>query len=480
MVTAKTVKVPPILTWARPIPLVITFAVAVVIWMIPPPDGVDQRAWHLLAIFVATIVGIIAKPLPMGAVAILGIAACATTETLSITEALSGFGNRVIWLVVAAFFISRGFNKTGLGARVAYLFMGLLGKRTLGLAYGMCATDLILGPAIPSDTARAGGVILPLVESVSKAYGSDPKDGTERRVGSFLVYSAFQGTLISSAMFLTAMAANPLAVEIAHSQGVNISWGMWALAACVPAMISFFAIPFLIYKVYPPEVKKTPLAAQMAKEKLAEMGSIKPAEWLMLLAFVVLLVLWIAGPSFGMHSTTAAIIGLAFLLMTGVLSWDDILDETGAWNTLVWFAALVMMAGYMNELGLIPWFGKTVGQAVHGIGWMQAFLALSLVYFYVHYFFASSTAHVSAMYGAFLAVAIAVGTPPMLAALVLAFFNNLFASTTHYGTGPAPVLFGTGYVAMGAWWKVGFLISVVNIFIWIVLGGMWWKFLGLW
>lgn len=480
MGSVKSVTKPPTLTWARPIPLAITIAVAVVIWLIPPPKGVEQDAWHLLAIFVATVVGIIAKPLPMGAVAIIGIAACATTKTLTIAQSLSGFGNSVIWLVVSAFFISRGFTKTGLGARVAFLFMRLLGKSSLGLAYGMCATDLILGPAIPSDTARSGGVILPLVQSVSKAYDSDPKKGTERRIGSFLVYSAFQGTLISSAMFLTAMAANPLAVEIAHSQGVDISWGMWALAACVPGVCSFFAIPFLIYKVYPPEVKKTPLASGLAKAKLEDMGPMKPAEWLMLAAFVLLLVLWIAGRSFGLHSTTAAIIGLGFLLMSGVLSWDDILDETGAWNTLVWFAALVMMAGYLNELGLIPWFGATVGKAVHGIGWIEAFLALSLIYFYVHYFFASSTAHVSAMYGAFLAVAIAVGTPPMLAALVLAFFNNLFASTTHYGTGPAPVLFGTGYVAMGAWWKIGFLISVVNIVIWIGIGGAWWKVLGLW
>ena len=90
------------------------------------------------------------------------------------------------------------------------------------------------------------------------------------------------------------------------------------------------------------------------------------------------------------------------------------------------------------ELRLIPWFGQTIGSAVEGVSWSVAFLILSLVYFYSHYFFASNTAHVSSMYGAFLAVAIAVGTPPMLAALVLGFFSNLFSSMTHYGTGPAP------------------------------------------
>jgi divalent anion:Na+ symporter, DASS family len=109
--------------------LVAVLLLAVVIWLIPPPSGVQPRAWHLLAIFVATIVGIITKPLPMGAIALFGIAATALTRTLSINQALSGFGNSTIWLIVVAFFISRGFIKTGLGSRIAYLFMAALGKR---------------------------------------------------------------------------------------------------------------------------------------------------------------------------------------------------------------------------------------------------------------------------------------------------------------------------------------------------------------
>ena len=142
-------------------PLSITVLIGLCLWFIPPPEGVGTQAWHLLAIFIATIVGIVIKPLPMGAVAILGITATALTGTLSISEALSGFGNRVIWLLVTAFFISRGFIKTGLGARIAYLIIRALGKNSLGLAYGLAATDLVLSPAIPSNTARAGGVVFP-------------------------------------------------------------------------------------------------------------------------------------------------------------------------------------------------------------------------------------------------------------------------------------------------------------------------------
>ena len=244
----------------------IPLIVGLIVWFSPVPAGVEIAAWHLLAIFVATIVGIIVKPLPMGAVAMIGIAVTALTGTLSIGDSLSGFGNSTIWLIVVAFFISRGFIKTGLGARIAYLFMQALGKKSLGVAYGLIGADLVLSPAIPSNTARGGGVIYPVLASIAKAYGSEPDETTARRIGAFLTKASFQGLVITSAMFLTAMAANPLAAKFAGEQGVEITWGSWAVAAIVPGLLSLLIIPYLIYKIYPPEIKETPEAVELARE----------------------------------------------------------------------------------------------------------------------------------------------------------------------------------------------------------------------
>jgi len=435
---------------------------------------------HLLALLLATIVGIILKPLPMGAVAMVGIGATAASGTLEVGQALSGFGNATIWLIVLAFFISRGFVKTGLGARVAYRFMAWLGKRTLGLGYGLVATDLVLAPAIPSNTARAGGVVFPILCSVAEAYGSRPGDGTARRVGAFLTVVAFQGTVITSAMFLTAMAANPLAAELAAAQGITITWIGWAVAAAAPGLCSLVLVPWILYRLFPPEVKETPEAVAVARERLRELGPPKREEWVMAACFVLLLSLWILAEPLGIHTTTTALLGLVLLLATRVLSWEDVLQEKGAWDTLVWFSALVMMATHLTELGFIPWFSGAAGSLFQGAGWVTGFLALSLVYFYSHYLFASNTAHVSAMYAPFLGVALVLGTPPMLAALVLAFFSNLFSSMTHYGTGPAPVLFGAGYVGVGEWWKLGFVVSLVNLAIWLGVGSVWWRVVGVW
>lgn len=469
----------PVLAPARLVPLIMVVTVGVIIWFIPPPEGVKQEAWHLLAIFVATVVGFIAKPLPMGAVAMIGIMMTALTGTLGISDALSGFGNTVIWLVGAAFFISRAVIKTGLGARIAYYFMKLFGKKTLGLSYGLGFADLVLAPAMPSNTAREGGIIMPLIRSVAEVYDSDPTKNTEHRIGSFLMLSAFQINVITSAMFMTAMAANPLIAELAGESGVQISWGNWLLAALLPGVTSLILIPLFVYKFYGPEIKETPAAQELADEKLNEMGPITPGEWITGGVIALLLVLWVGGQAWSINATTAAFVGLAVLLITGVLTWQDMLDEKGAWDTIVWFAALVMMASQLNDLGFVPWFGETVAQKVSGLEWTTAFLILALVYFYSHYMFASQTAHISAMYAPFLAIALTVGTPPVLAALVLAFFSNLFSSLTHYANGPAPVVFGTGYVSMGAWWGMGAVVSFINIVIWVGVGWIWWEIIGL-
>lgn len=456
--------------------------VGLVLWFAAPirPDSLSLVAWHMFAIFVATIIGLITKPLPLGAVALLGFAVTVLTKTVTMDVAITGFGNASIWLIVMAFFISRGFIKTGLGRRIALIFVRMFGKRTLGLAYALIGVDLIVAPGTPSNTARAGGVMYPIIQSLAQVFKSKPEDHTERKIGSFLIFSEFHGNMITAAMFLTAMAGNPIAQTFAGKLGVHITWMNWFLAALVPGILSLIIVPFIIYKLYPPEQKETPDAKEWAEKELATVGKMSRAEIYMVITFIIALVLWITGTMTGIDATTVGFVAIALLLLSGVLSWQDILKETGAWNTLFWFSVLVMMAGQLNVLGFIPWLSTTVGTAMHGLNWMLVLLILVLVFFYSHYFFASSTAHITAMYAAFLAVAIAAKVPPLLAALMLGFFGNLFASTTHYSSGPAPILFGSGYVKQNDWWRQNFILGLVYIVIWLGVGSVWMKLIGLW
>ncbi|EJL75011.1 anion permease [Chryseobacterium populi] len=466
--------------------IAITFAVALIIWFIPVPEGVTPDAWHLFAIFAATILGIILKAAPMGTMCMMAIGFTALTQVVapgdagkSITKALSGFGDKVIWLIGISFFIARGFIKTGLGNRIAFLFIRIFGKSSLGLAYGLGLADVCLAPAIPSNTARGGGIIYPIMKSMAISFDSVPdKPETHRKLGSFLTLNSYYMNLIASSMFLTGTASNPMCQKFAANLGINITWMSWAAAGFLPGLVAFFVVPLVLYRLYPPELKKTGDAPKMAAQKLKEMGPISKNEWLMLLAFFILLALWIFGGALSVDATTTAFIGLTLLLLTSVLTWEDVKAEKGAWDTIVWFAVLVMMASSLNELGFIGWFSNLIKMKIGGMTWTLAFPVIILVYFFSHYIFASATAHVAAMYAALLGVGVAVGIPPMLLAMMLGFLGSIYGVLTHYGHGPAPVFFGSGYVDLKAWWLRGLEIGIVLLIIYMVAGGLWMKILG--
>ncbi|MEX3446921.1 anion permease [Staphylococcus warneri] len=461
---------------------ILPIVVGLLIWALTPfkPDALDTQAWYMFAIFVATIIACITQPMPIGAVSIIGFTLTVLVGVVDIKTAVQGFGNNSIWLIAMAFFISRGFVKTGLGRRIALQFVKLFGKKTLGLAYSLVGVDLILAPATPSNTARAGGIMFPIIKSLSESFGSSPKDGTERKMGAFLIFTEFQGNLITAAMFLTAMAGNPLAQNLAEKTAhVHITWMNWFLAALVPGLVSLIVVPFIIYKMYPPTVKETPNAKQWAENELANMGPISIAEKFMTGIFIVALALWVTGSFIHVDATLTAFIALALLLLTGVLTWKDILNETGAWNTLVWFSVLVLMADQLNQLGFIPWLSQLIAHSLHGLSWPIVIVLLILFFFYSHYLFASATAHVSAMYAALLGVAVAAGAPPLFSALILGFFGNLLASTTHYSSGPTPILYGSGYITQKRWWTMNIVLGFVYFIIWIGLGSLWMKLIGI-
>jgi DASS family divalent anion:Na+ symporter len=455
-------------------------AIGAYLWHMAPPEGLTPQAWHMFVLFVGTIVGIILKPLPMGGIALLALAIGTLTDTFTAKQCFSGFGDKIVWLVAFAFFLALGFTKTGLGTRIAYFFTALLGRSTLGLAYGLAFTDFLLAPGIPSTTARGAAIILPVAKALSIQQGSLPDDGTARRLGAFLIKVCFQVNTLTCALFLTAIVCNPFIARFAAAEGIQLDWVTWATATIVPGLVNLLLLPWFIFKIYPPELKHPENAVELAKSQLKAMGPFSRNEWLMLGVFLSMLFLWIGGDYLGIDATAAALAGVVGLLVLKVISWDDILREKGAWDTVLWFGPLVMMAGLLSDFGLISWFSQKMQAGVSGLSWEMAFIALGLVYFLVHYFFASVTAHVNALYAAFLGTLLAFGAPPMLTAISLAVLSSLSGALTHYGTSPAPAFYGAGYISIQKWWSLSLIISIFNLCIWSVVGGAWWKFLGYW
>lgn len=449
--------------------------VGAVIWFLPVPEGLEPKAMQMLAIFIATITGIILNPLPMSAVAIIGGAVAVLLNTVTWKDMYSSNGTNLVWLILMAFFISRGIIKSGLGRRVALFFLRLLGKKTIGLGYGLAITELILSPAMPSITARAGGVMMPITRAIAEVLGSYPDEATRARVGSYLIQTVFQCNIITAAMFVTAMAGNPLAVKLAGDQGVELTWLGWATAAFVPGIICLALIPVVLMILNRPDVKETPDAAELAHNQLVEMGPISRHEIYTICIFVGLIFLWIAGKDlFGIGAAHAASLGVCAMLILGVITWEDALKEKAAWDIMVWIGLLIMMAGQLKTLGLIDWFGGEMSALLGGTSTVVAYALVVGAYFYLHYLFASATAHIGALYAVSLAILIASGVNPFTAAITLACLSNVFGCLTPYAIGSAPVLFGTGYHTQKEWLKIGFIMSIIYLAVWMTIGPIWW------
>ena len=453
---------------------------ALAVLAMPVPTGISPESWHLLAIFTGTIVGSIVRPVPAGAVVFLGVAALAITKTMPAREALAGYADPLVWLVLCAFFMSRGVLNTGLGRRIAYLFIRAIGKNSLGLAYALTSTDALLAGFLPSNSARCGGVIFPIARSLAEAYESKP-GATARRLGAFLLVTIYQSDVIACAMFLTGQASNVIVAKLAmETTKIDLSYSKWLLGSSVPGLLSLAFIPWLLFKLYPPEVTHTPDATRLAKEELARIGPMQRNERMMLFVFVLVSGLWMTGPLHHIDYAVVALLGVCLLFLTNVLTWDDIISERGAWDVFLWYGGVVRMAEAVGRSGLTERFAQSAAGLTTGLAWGAALAILLLIYFYAHYGFASITAHVTAMFVPFAVVLMAAGAPPLLTVIMLAYFSNLSASLTHYGTTTAPIYFGANYVSQRDWWRLGLYVSFATITIWTVAGLAWWKVLGWW
>jgi DASS family divalent anion:Na+ symporter len=439
--------------------------------ILTPTFSAPKNAWISFSIFFTVIIGLILRPLPMGLLTLLGVFALPTLKLIPIQSALSGYGDSTVWLVLGAYILAHAVIKTGFGGRIALILIKHLGGTPLGLGYAICSSELLLAPFVPSNTARGGGILAPIVNSITKAVGSER----------YLVTLGAHANLVTSAMFMTAMAANPL-ISKAASQvfNINFDWGTWALGAIVPGVVSLLLLPHLIIRLEPNVKTDTKNAKIKAINSLNKIGPWKNTEKIMAFTFFSMLLLWTTKSFHGMSTTLVAWIGVFTLLLTGILNWKNILENSQAWDTFIWLGGLLSLANALKETGFIKWISQIAVNIMPDSQWMIALIAIAIIYFYSMYFFSMLTAHISALIFAFLTFLVSVESPAILTVALLAYFSNLCGCLTHYSTGPVILYFSLGYVEIPRWLRNGFLVSIFHLTVWLCVGFLWWKILGWW
>ncbi|MEZ6855049.1 DASS family sodium-coupled anion symporter [Halodesulfovibrio aestuarii] len=445
--------------------------VAILMALIPTPAGLTSEGWYFLSIFVGVVVGLIIEPVPAALVGLFGVAIVAVlglidpNAKVSSNWMLSGFSNGVIWLIFAAFMFAQGYQKTGLGRRISLLLIKFLGKNTLGLGYAVAIADGILAPFMPSNTARSAGTIYPVVSNIPPMFKSTP-DNDPRKIGCYLTWVGIAATCVTSSMFATALAPNLLAVNLIEKGiGYSIGWGEWA-SVMIPAMLPLFVLtPWLAYVIYPPTQKHSPEAPAWAAQELKKMGSITAKELMMLSYAFLALIFWVFGKQIGVNGTVAAVFVLTLMVLTNIITWEDVLTNKGAWNVFVWFATLVAMASGLKKAGVLAWLGDLVSVYLQGMPEASVAILLVVLFFVLHYFFASTTAHTTALLPLFLAIATPLVSPEMLPkiALMLAGSLGVMGIITPYATGPSPIWYGSGFISQARWWALGAIFGGIYL-----------------
>jgi len=448
------------------------FLLALALWIAPVPGGLTVEAWHLFAIFASAIFGIIINALPLLTAALLAGAAAVLSGTVDPGKVFAGFANASVLLVVVAFLVAVAVVKCGLGRRISLHVVRVFGKSTLGLGYSIFVTDALIAPGFPSNTSR-GGVLFPIVLALAQSNGSVPEDELKRRLGGYLMFCGMASLSVSSALWLTATSANPVAVSLAARHGLEIDFGRWLLVASVPALLVIGTLPLLIYKLFPPGVTATPGAPAAARQALTEMGPLSRDEKVTALIFSLMVVAWVLAGKFGFNLTAVAIAGLGSLLATKVLTLDDINLQGGTLATFLWLAVLFALSGQLNEMGFMGYVGERMASMLGTLAWPAAYVVLLLLYVVMHYMFVSQTAQVLALFAVFLDVGVQAGVPVHLMAFALLFASSYFSSLTPQGGSQNVIFAASGYLTQRELYRLGLAATAYCTLVFLLAGTPW-------
>ena len=342
----------------------VPFAIALGIWFFPVPAGLTAPAWHLFAVFAAAIASVLIGAFPLLTASMLAVGAIVLTGTIKPEQAYSGFANSSVLLVVIAFIVAQAVVKSGLGqARSASSWSAASAARRSASPTASCS------PTRPSRrpfraTRRAAACSSRSCSSVAKGAGSKPEDPESRRLGGYLMFCSMAGLAVSSALWMTATSANPIAVQIVQQAGLEIDFGKWLLASAVPSLVAIGLLPLIVAKLFPPGVGKTPEAPAAARRELAGMGPMSRDEWITAATFVLMVAGWIFGSKLKLNTTSVAFMGFGVLLFLGVITLDDITKQGDTLVTFLWLAVLFAMSAQLNELGFMGYVGERLASSL--------------------------------------------------------------------------------------------------------------------
>lgn len=455
--------------------LCIILVVCCVWFFAPVPEGLSPKAWHMLLIFVSTMVGVMLEVVPLCGTLFLSLLTASLTGVIDLkTQGFTGFTNMVPWLLFFILALSKSITKSTIAPRIAYFFIRIFGKNVIGLAYSLSLTELTLSTILPSNTARGASVGFPVVSSLSKYISSTLHNISEKTIGSFLTLVYTSANSVCSGMFLTAMISNVLIADVAEKHGLSLPWLTWVSYTVVPCLLILLALPTVLYFLIKPKVMDLKSVQQDAIEKIKNLGKLTSNEKCVLYVFCGMLLMWILAEFTGISILTTTLIGIAIFLFLGIFTVKDILSDHSALSAVIMLGILISYVNCMLEYGVIDWVNLKVGGMLDFCPKGIRLYLLSCIYFLMHYFFSGEGSRIIALYGPFVATGLALGIDKTQLIMTLAVFSAFSDMLAHYTCPVSILMYSKGYVSVKKWMSIGIIISMISILIWFAANPLFW------
>lgn len=459
--------------------LVLALVLFLTILFLPGMEGLEIAGRRCLALFAAVFALYIFEAVPAAVISIAIIPLLVVLDISNINEALAGFASSSTYLVIGSFILAAAMIKTGLGKRITCRLLLLLGSSPVQISFGLMVVNILMAFLIPSSTARTA-MLLPICLSMIHEYPGQKQEKRIYAVNILLTLCVTSSTI--SAGILTATISNPMAAEyIQNAAGEIISYSDWFRWGFPPALIMTIGSWLIIQLMFRTRGADISIGKEYLRQQLAESGRLKKPELLTAIVILFTVVLWIWGGSFGIDSTTAAIIGavLLFLPMYPVLEWKDCQSHISL-SVIFIISGGISLGNAMARTGASDWLADRIFGFLSGNSSIS--LVIILIIFivqFMHIFFVGTATMANALFPILVSLAGRIGADPLCMILPAAFMIGGYPVLMFFNTTPNILCYDTGYMKASDFIKTGLPISIAACAVYVVCVKWYWPMVNL-